>query len=63
MCFYHENYHDAYYADAVLEDLRSGARRADDRTDEPISIPAILTWLVVATLAVCVIGAAIQLLG
>jgi hypothetical protein len=59
MYFYHESYHDAYYA-AALEVLRSGDRRVDDRTFEPIRIPAILNWLVIVTIALCVIFAAIR---
>lgn len=63
MYFYHEGYHDAYYAAAALEDLRSGDRRVDDRTYEPIRIPAILNWLVIVTIAVCVVFTAIQALS
>jgi hypothetical protein len=62
MYFYHECYHDAYYA-AALEDLRSRDRRDDDRTYEPIRIPAILNWLVIVTIALCVIFTAIQVLS
>jgi hypothetical protein len=68
MYFYHEGYHDAYYAAAALEDLRSGDRRVDDprvddRTEEPIGIPAIVNWLVIVTIALCVIVTAIQVLS
>ena len=63
MYFYHEGYHDAYYAAAVLEELRSGERRVDDLAYEPISIPAIVNWLVIVTIALCVIFTAIQVLS
>ena len=62
MYFYHESYHDAYYADATLEDLRSRDRRDDDRTYEPIRIPAILNWLVIVSVGLSVIVTAIQAL-
>ena len=58
MYFYHEGYHDAHCADAALEDLRSRDRRDDDRTYEPVRTPAI--WLVIASVALCVIFAAIH---
>ena len=60
MYFYHEGYHDAYYAAALEEDLRSGDRRVDDRSYEPIGIPALLNWLVIVSVALCVIFAAIH---
>ena len=63
MHFYHEGYHDAYYADAALEDLKSRDRRDDDLTYEPIRIPAILNWLVTVSVALCVIVTAIQALS
>jgi len=63
MYFYHESYLDAYYADAALEDLRSGDQRDDDRTYEPIRFPAILNWLVIVTIALSVIFTAIQVLS
>ena len=63
MYFYYESYHDPYYADAALEDLRTRDRRVDDRTYEPIRIPAILNWLAIVTIALCVIVAAIQILS
>jgi len=63
MYFYHEGLHDPYYAAAALEDLRSGDRRVDDRTYEPIAISAILIWLVIVTIALCVIFTAIQVLS
>jgi hypothetical protein len=63
MYFYHEGYHDAYYAHAALEDLRTGDRRVDDRTYEPVRIPALLNWLAIVTIALCIIVAAIQVLS
>ena len=63
MYFYHEGCHDAYYADAALEDLRSRDRRDDDRTYEPIRIPAILSWLVIVSVALSVIFTAIHALS
>lgn len=60
MYFYHEDYRDACYTDADLEDLRSRDRRGDDRTYEPIRFPAILTWLVIVSVALCVVFTAIQ---
>ena len=59
MWSYHEGYHDAYYAEAALEDLRSRDRRDDDQSYEPIRIPAILTWLVIMSVALCAISTAI----
>jgi hypothetical protein len=63
MYFYHEGYHDAYYANATLEDLRSGDRRVEHQAYEPIRIPAILNWLLIVTIALCVILTAIQALS
>jgi hypothetical protein len=63
MYFYHEGYYDAYYAAAALEDLRSADRAVDDRTYEPIAIPAIVNWLAVVTISLSVIFAAIQVLS
>ena len=63
MYFYHEGYHDAYYAAAALEDLRSADQAVDDRTYEPIGIPAIANWLVIVTIVLCVIFTAIQVLS
>jgi hypothetical protein len=60
MCFYHEGYHDAYYVDAALDDLRSRDRRDDDRTYKPVRIPAILNWLVIVSVAVFIMFAAIN---
>jgi hypothetical protein len=62
MHFNSEFYHDAHYA-AALEDLRSGERRVDDRAYEPIGIPAIVNWLVIVAIALCVIFTAIQVLS
>ena len=56
MYFYHETYHDAYSADAAL-DLGRRDRADDDRTYDPIRLPAILTWLAVVSVALCVIAA------
>ena len=55
MHFYHEGYHDAYYAEAALEDLRSRDRRDDDHTYEPVRFPAILNWLVIVSVTLCAI--------
>ena len=63
MYFYHEGYHDAYYADAALEDLRSRDRRDDGPSYEPIRIPAILNWLGIVSVALCVIFTAIRALS
>lgn len=63
MYFYHESYHDAHYADAALEDLRFADRRDDARTYEPIRIPAILNWLVIVTIGLCIIITAIEVLS
>ncbi len=63
MYFYHESYHDAYYGNAALEDLRSADRRVDERTYEPIRLPAILNWLAIVTVGLCVIFTAIEVLS
>jgi hypothetical protein len=63
MYFYHEGYHDAYYADAALEDLRARDRRDDDLTYEPIRTPAILNWLLIVSVALSIIFTAIQFLS
>ena len=63
MYFYHEGFHDAYYADAALEDSRARDRRDDDPTYEPIRTPAILNWLVIMSVALCVISTAIHALS
>lgn len=63
MYFYHEGYHDAYYVAAALEDLRSGERPVDDQSYEPIAIPTIVNWLVIVSIALCVIFTAIQILS
>jgi hypothetical protein len=60
MHFYYEGYYDAYYTGATLEDLRARDRRDDDPTYEPIRTPAILNWLAIASVALCVIFAAIH---
>ena len=60
MYFYHEGYHDAYYAAATLEDLRPHDRRDEDPSYEPARFPAILNWLAIVSVALCVIVAAIQ---
>jgi hypothetical protein len=63
MYFYHESYHDAYYGNAALEDLRSADRRVDERSYEPIRLPAIVNWLVIVTVGLCVILTAIEVLS
>lgn len=62
MYFYHEGYHGAYYA-AALEDLTSGDRQIDHQAYEPIRIPAILNWLVIVTIALCIIFTTIHVLS
>lgn len=62
MYFYHEGYHDTYYAEATLDDLRS-RDRCDDRTYEPVRIPAILSWVVALSVALCVVVIAIDALS
>lgn len=61
MYFYHEDIRDAY--GIALDDWGSQHRRDDDQTDEPIQIPAILNWLVMVSVTLCVIVAAIQALS
>ena len=61
MYFYHEHYHDAYAA--TLEDLPSVDRREDDRAHEPLPFPAIVNWLLVTSVALLVIIAAIRALS
>ncbi len=63
MYFYHEGYHEAYHADAALDDLRPRERRDDDRTFEPIRTSAITNWLVAMSVALCAIAAVIDLLS
>jgi hypothetical protein len=60
MWFYYERYHDANYAEAALDELRSRDSRDDDQTYEPIRIPAILNWLVIVSVALCIIVMAIN---
>ena len=62
MYFYHEGY-DAYYTGAALEDLRARDQRDGDAADEPIRTPAILNWLVIMSVALCLIFAAIHALS
>jgi hypothetical protein len=45
MWFYHEGYFDAYYAAAVLEDLRSRDRHEDGPAHEPAERPIPLRWV------------------
>ncbi len=63
MYFYHEGYHDTYYAEAALDDLRSRDRRDDDRSYEPVRIPAIFSWVVALSVALCVVVIAIDALS
>jgi hypothetical protein len=63
MYFYHEGYHEAYYADAPLEDWRPRDRRHDDYAYDPISWPSILNWLLMVSVALCGIVAAIDALS
>ena len=63
MYFYHEGYHETYHADAALEDLRPRDRYGEDLTYEPIRIPAILHWVVIMSVALCIIFTAIEVLS
>ena len=48
MYFYHEGYHDAYYAEAALEDLRSrerGDRQAHETSEQPIPLGWVTAWI------------------
>ena len=63
MYFYHEGFYDAYYTGAILEDVRARDRRDDDSTYEPIRTPAILNWLVIMSVALCITFTAIQVLS
>lgn len=60
MYFYHEGFHETYHADAACLDLGASDRRDDDRAYEPIRLPAILNWLAIVGVALCVIVAAIH---
>ncbi|OEO32404.1 hypothetical protein VW23_011845 [Devosia insulae DS-56] len=60
MYFYHEGYHDTYYADASLDALRSRERHDSDQSYEPIRIPAIVTWLASVSVVLCGIVTAIH---
>jgi hypothetical protein len=62
MWFYHEGYRDVFLAEAARQDPRSCDRRDDDHTYEPIPIPAILTWLGLVGVVLCLIAAAINVL-
>ena len=61
MYFYHEGY-DAYYTGAILEDLAARDRPDDDSTYELIQTPAILNWLVIMSVALCIVFTTIHLL-
>jgi hypothetical protein len=63
MYIYHEGYCDAYYTGAILEEVRARDRRDDDSTYEPIQMPAILNWLVIMSVALCVIFTTIHILS
>jgi len=63
MYFYHEGYCDAYYTDGMLEELKARTPRDDDSTYEPIKMPAILNWLVIMSVALCIIFATIHVLS
>lgn len=63
MYFYHEGYCDSYYTDAALEDARARDRRDDDSTYEPIRTPAILNWLVIMSVALCIVFTTIHVLS
>lgn len=63
MYFYHEGYCDAYYSGASLEDLRARDRRDDEATYEPIRTPAILSWLALMGVGLCLVLTAIHALS
>ena len=61
MYFYHEHYHDAYAA--ALEDLPSVDRREGGRAYDPLPVPTIVNWLLLTSVALLVIVAAIHALS
>jgi hypothetical protein len=63
MWLYYERYHDANYAEAALDHLRSLDPYDYNQAFEPISIPAILNWLAIVSVALCVIVIAINSLS
>ena len=58
MYFYHEHCHDAYRTEDAAEDGRFN--NLHDESYEPIRVPAVLNWLAIVGVALCVIVAAIQ---
>ena len=63
MYFYYEGFHEAYHTDVAPEGLERRDRHDDNLAFEPISIPAILAWLVTVGVALCVIVTAIHALS
>ena len=67
MYFYHENYHatyyDAYDVDATLQDMRPLNLSGDDRSFEPIRVPAFLKWLAIVSVPLCAIFTALDILS
>ena len=59
---YHEVCHEAYYAEAALEHLRTGEPSARV-TEEPIKVPAILIWIAAVIVACCALLATIHALS
>lgn len=63
MYIYHEGYCDTFYTGAILDEVRARDRRDDDSTYEPIQMPVILNWLVIMSVALCVIFTTIHVLS
>ena len=63
MYFYHEGYYDAHYPGATPEVLSARNRRHDQSIFEPIQTPAILNWLAIVSVALCIIFTTIHALS
>jgi hypothetical protein len=63
MYFHHEGYHDAYYADSVLQELREYDLGGGELDYEPIAARAFLIWLAVVSALLCVAFTAITALN
>jgi len=61
MYFYQEHFFDTHTTAREYE--RSDASGEDLSTEEPIRIPAIVNWVAVTSVALCIIIAAIQSLS